>query len=207
MERFGMVRRSDRVADYFSDQAANYQARSKHFPWAWIRLHELEAVQSLLGEVTGLDILELGVGTGFYARELIRQDARQIWAVDISKTMLATLPEGPIVPILGDAATVRLNRSFPVLVSTGMLEFVADPVAILANAARHAEPGARFVILAPRANALGYIYRGFHRAHGIKVHLFHRNWFEWSAPRAGWHVQSLSQILPFSIVVRLHRVS
>ena len=37
----------------------------------------------------------------------------------------------PITRNLGDAATVRLDRRFPVLVSAGMLEFVPDPVPCL----------------------------------------------------------------------------
>jgi SAM-dependent methyltransferase len=165
----------------------------------------LAAVRSLLGDVAGLDVLELGAGAGFYARELARRGARQVWAVDLSGSMLAALPTGPITPILGDAATIRLNRRFPVLVSTGMLEFVQDPAAVLANAARHAEAGACFVILAPRANILGSLYRRFHRSHGIGIHLFDRNWFETVAPRSGWQVHAVIRVPPFSIVVRLHR--
>ncbi len=198
---------ADRVGDYFCGRASDYQARSTRFPWAWIRSRELTAVRSLLGDVAGLDVLELGAGAGFYARELARRGARQIWAVDISAAMLvAALPAGRITPILGDAATIRLDRRFPVLLSTGMLEFVHDPAAVLANAAHHAEVGARFIILAPQANIFGHLYRRFHRAHGIGIHLFDRTWFETIAPRSGWQVQAAARVLPSSLVIRLHRV-
>jgi SAM-dependent methyltransferase len=158
----------------------------------------------LLGEVAGLDVLELGAGAGFYTRELARRGARQIWAVDISGAMLAVLPVGRIKPVLGDAATIRLDRRFPVLLSTGMLEFVHDPAAVLANATHHAEAGARFVILAPEANIPGYLYRGFHRSHGIDIRLFDRTWFETVAPCSGWRVHAMIRVPPFSLVVRLH---
>jgi SAM-dependent methyltransferase len=104
----------------------------------------------LLGDIAGLEVLELGAGAGFYTRELTRRGARQVWAVDISSAMLAALPAGRITPVLGDAAMIRLDRRFPVPLSTGMLEFVADPAAMLANAAHHAEASARFVILVPQ---------------------------------------------------------
>jgi SAM-dependent methyltransferase len=201
----GAVHAAERVSEYFSDRASDYQARSTRFPWAWIRSRELTAVRSLLGDVAGLDVLELGAGAGFYARELARCGARQIWAVDISEAMLAALPAGRITPILGDAATMRLDRCFPVLLSTGMLEFVHDPSAVLANAAHHATPRAHFIILAPQANILGYLYRRFHRAHGIGIHLFDRSWFETIAPRSGWRVHAAARVLPFSLVIRLHR--
>ncbi len=201
-----MVQASDRVTKYFSGRASDYQARSTRFPWAWIRSRELTRVGSLLGDIAGLEVLELGAGAGFYTRELMRRGARQVWAVDVSSAMLAALPTGRITPVLGDAATIRLDRAFPVLLSTGMLEFVDDAAAVLANAAHHAEAGARFVVLAPQATIPGHLYRGFHRSHGIDIRLFDRSWFETFAPRSGWQVQALAPVAPFSIVVRLHRV-
>jgi SAM-dependent methyltransferase len=161
---------------------------------------------SMLDDVAGLEVLELGAGAGFYSRELTHRGARQVWAVDISSAMLAALPAGRITPVLGDAATIRLERRFSVLLSTGMLEFVDDPAAVIANAAHHAEPGACFVILAPRASILGQLYRGFHRSHGIDVRLFDRNWFATFAPRSGWQVRTIAQVAPFSLIVRLQRV-
>jgi SAM-dependent methyltransferase len=206
MRDLGAASPTLRVREYFSARASDYHARSTHFPWIWIRFREAAAVQMLLGDVAGLDVLELGAGAGFYTRELTRRGARQVWAVDISSAMLAALPPGRITPVLGDAATIRLERRFPVLLSTGMLEFVDDPAAVLANAAHHAETGARFVILAPQATILGHLYRGFHRSHGIDIHLFDRNWFDAFAPRSGWQVHASARVGPFSLVVRLHRV-
>jgi SAM-dependent methyltransferase len=195
-----------RVTDYFSLQASNYQTKSTRFPWAWVRTRELKAVRGLLGDVAGSDVLELGAGAGFYTRDLIYRGARRVWALDISGAMLATLPTGPITPVLGDAETTRLDRRFPILISTGMLEFVQDPAAVLANAAHHATPRARFVLLVPRAIVLGYLYRWFHRTHGVQIHLFDRTWFETTAPRSGWHVSTIEPVWPFSLAVRLSRI-
>jgi SAM-dependent methyltransferase len=200
------VQARDQVSDYFSGRASDYQARSTRFPWVWIRSRELTRVASLLGDIAGLDVLELGAGAGFYTRELTRRGARQVWAVDISSAMLAALPADRITPVLGDAATIRLDRRFQVLLSTGMLEFVDDPVAVLANAAHHAEAGARFVILAPQASILGRLYRGFHRSHNIDIRLFDQSWFATFAPRSGWQVRAIASVAPFSLVVRLQRV-
>src|SRR5262245_42355852 len=204
MRGLGAARPTLRVREYFSARAPDYHARSTRFPWTWIRSRESAVVRLLLGDVVGLDVLELGAGAGFYTRELARRGARQIWAVDISGAMLAALPAGRITPVLGDAATIRLDRRFPVLLSTGMLEFVDDPAAVLANAAHHAEAGARFVILAPEANIPGHLYRRFHRSHGIDIHLFDRTSFETMAPRSGWRVHAMIRVPPFSLVVRLH---
>jgi SAM-dependent methyltransferase len=194
------------VAEYFSLQAFDYQNKSTRFPWKWVRARELSAVRSLLGDFAGIDVLEIGAGAGFYTHDLINRGARRVWAIDISGAMLAALPSGPITPVLGDAETVRLEKRFPVLVSTGMLEFVRDPAAVLANAARHAEVGARFVLLVPRANIPGFFYRRFHHAHGLSIHLFDRTWFETTAPRFDWRVDAIIRVLPFSLAVRLSRI-
>jgi SAM-dependent methyltransferase len=197
---------TNRVTEYFSAQARDYQSRSQRVPWAWARAREANAVRSLLGEVAGFDVAEFGAGAGFYTGALLSWGARRVWAVDISSPMLASLPAGAITSVLGDAATVQLGRSFPILVSAGMLEFVADPEAVLANAARHAEAGARFVILVPRASVLGHAYRRFHQGHGVAIRLFDRAWFETAAPRAGWSLSTAIPVLPFSLAVRLQRL-
>jgi trans-aconitate methyltransferase len=168
---------SAKVVAYFSQRACDYQAKSLRFPWARMRAPELAAIRGLLGDVEGGEVLELGAGAGFYTRDLVQRGARHVWAVDMSDAMLAMLPTGPITPVLGDAQTMRLSRRFKLLISTGMLEFVRDPSATLANAAGHAEPGACFVLLVPRASVLGRLYRRFHRVHGLRIHLFDRNWF------------------------------
>jgi len=194
------------VAAYFSRCAPDYQAHSARFPWAWLRRRETVAIRSLLGDITGADIVELGSGAGFYTRELVRSGARHVWAVDLSRAMLAALPSGPITAVLGDAAAVRLDRRFSVLLCAGMLEFVPDPAAVFANAAVHAEPGARFVILVPRANAFGHLYRSFHRAHGLTIQLFKSAQLETVAARSGWRIDRMIRVFPFSLAVRLHLV-
>jgi SAM-dependent methyltransferase len=196
---------SAKVVAYFSQRARDYQTKSSRFPWAWVRASELAAIRGLLGDVEGAEVLELGAGAGFYTRDLVRRGALRVWAVDVSEAMLAMLPSGPITPVLGDAETIRLSRRFTLLISTGMLEFVRDPSAALANVAYHAEPGARFVLLVPRASLLGRLYRRFHRAHGLRIHLFDRNWFETAAAQTGWLVRSVVRVPPFSLAVRLVR--
>jgi SAM-dependent methyltransferase len=205
MRAGGFVHAPDPVGEYFANKASDYQSRSTRFPWTWTRRRELRAVRSLLGDVTGADVLELGAGAGFYTQDLIRSGVRHVW-VDMSTAMLERLPRGPITPVLGDAAAIRLERHFPVLVSTGMLEFVGDPEAVLANAARHAEPGARFVVLVPRRGLLGHLYRRFHRGHGFDIHLFDETWFAAAAPRCGWRVDTSVRVAPFSLAIRLSRM-
>lgn len=163
-------------------------------------------MRALLGDVAGQDVLELGSGSGFYTRELLRAGARHVWAVDVSAAMLGGLPCGPVTRVEGDAASVTLGRRFPALLSAGMLEFVPDPAAVLSNAAHHAESGARFVLLVPRNSMLGRAYRAFHAAHGLRIRLFDRIELETVAARSGWEVSAVLPAPAFSLVMRLVRV-
>jgi SAM-dependent methyltransferase len=51
---------------------------------------EQPAVRSLLPELNGKTVLDLGCGTGVLSRYLVRQGAKRVVGVDISKKMLAT---------------------------------------------------------------------------------------------------------------------
>src|SRR5215510_3846976 len=82
------VHARDPVGEYFASKASGYRSRSARIPWLWLRTRELRAVRSLLGDIAGADVLELGAGVGFYTEELIRRGARHIWAVDMSAAML-----------------------------------------------------------------------------------------------------------------------
>lgn len=193
------------VRTYFDKVAAGYQAASTSLLWGRIRRREQAAVEKLLGDVRGHDIIELGSGAGYYTRVLLSLGARHVWAIDISQAMLDGLPKERVTPVLGDAAAVDVGRRFATLLSAGMLEFVPDPAAALANAARHAEPGARLVILCPTLGLAGRAYRAFHRRNGIAIRLFAPAEIEALAAEAGWRIEETMISGPFSASARLIR--
>jgi len=193
------------VRTYFDGVAAGYQAASTSLLWGRIRRREQAAVAHLLGDVRGQDVLELGSGAGYYTRVLLDLGARHVWAVDISQAMLDGLPQDRVTPVLGDAAAVDVGRRFATLVSAGMLEFVPEPAAALANAARHAEAGARLVILYPTLGLAGRAYRAFHRRNGIAIRLFAPAEIETLADHSGWRIDDTKVSGPFSASARLIR--
>jgi ubiquinone/menaquinone biosynthesis C-methylase UbiE len=191
------------VRTYFDKVATGYQAASSGLLWGRIRQREQNAVERLLGDVAGQDVLELGSGAGFYTRVLLDRGARHVWAVDISQRMLDGLPKERVTPVLGDAAGVAVGRSFDVLLSAGMLEFVPDPAAALANARRHATEGARIIILYPTLGMVGRAYRAFHRRNGMNIRLFAPGEMEALAQTSGWRTDATMVSGPFSASARL----
>lgn len=170
-----------------------------------MRDQEQNALMGMLGSVTGRDVLELGCGAGFYTRQLLTAGVSHIWAVDLSEKMLRELPQQGVTQIQGDAAAVDAGRTFDLIVSAGMLEFVPDPLAVLRNAARHAEPGAIFAILHPTRGLMGQAYRQFHRRNGLEIRLFDADMIGSMSAEAGWSLAASAKAGPYSRAVRLVR--
>jgi SAM-dependent methyltransferase len=194
----------DRTTEYFNRQAASYQVASTRGLWSRIRSRESRAVMALANPVEGADVLELGCGAGFYTRALLARGAVHVWAVDRATEMLRALPRDGVTPVLGDAATVELGRTFPLIVAAGIFEFVA-PARVLANAAAHAAPGARLVVLYSAPTLAGRAFRAFHARHGVDARLHSRAEFDEAAAGSGWSIGEWRACGLFGLAARYSR--
>ncbi|MGO9008343.1 MAG: class I SAM-dependent methyltransferase [Beijerinckiaceae bacterium] len=188
------------VLAHFQQRASDYSTASATGLWAWQRRREAATLAALAGEVKGRAALDLGCGAGFYAIRLADAGARPVVAVDASPAMIAAIADPRIETVVGDAATVTLDHRFQLALLAGLLEFVIDPIAVLANARRHLEPGGRMVALVPRDNFVGRLYRRFHRRHGFAIALFDRPRFALVAERAGLALLRSQAVFPFGDV-------
>jgi ubiquinone/menaquinone biosynthesis C-methylase UbiE len=186
------------VASYFDRVAPGYQSASDGPVWGYLRRREAVRLMADIGDVKGLDVLELGSGAGYYTRLLLKHGARHVHAVDISQRMLDELPKDGVTPILADATEFDPGQTFSLLVSAGMLEFVPRPAQVLRNASRYAKPGARLVILYPRRSLLGRAYRRFHARNGMTIRLFDRSILESLSSGTGWRVDTVAPAGPYS---------
>jgi SAM-dependent methyltransferase len=194
----------DRTTEYFNRKAANYQTASSRGLWSWLRSRESRAVLALAGRVDGAEVLEFGCGAGFYTRALLARGAVQVWAVDRAAEMLRVLPRDGATPVLGDAATVALGRTFNLIVAAGIFEFVA-PAPVLANAAAHARPGAHMVVLYSAPTLVGRAFRAFHAAHGVDARLYAREDFDRAARGNGWSIEEWRACGLFGVAARYSR--
>ena len=124
------------------------------FVWGPEWLRETDA--GLLGDVRDRELLEIGAGAAKCSRYAARQGARMV-ATDISGGMLRhglnlnqrfTVESGLTVPLVQcDAASLPFgDGSFDtVFTSYGVVPFVADSAAVMAEAARVLRPGGQFV--------------------------------------------------------------
>ena len=71
---------------YDADVGAQYDRSFTEIPLR--RYVELPSVDRVLGDVTGLAVLDLACGTGYYGKELRRRGATRVVGVDVSEDMI-----------------------------------------------------------------------------------------------------------------------
>ena len=192
-----------RGLDYFDNSASQYAERSASTLWRWQRNRELAVVRTLLENVEGLNVLDLGCGAGFYTRYCIQQGAHKVIAVDFSPLMIEQLPKENVEGIVANATEVKLDEQVPKIICAGLLEFVSNPQDVLTNAQDLVTPDGIMVCLVPPENLAGSIYQKFHRHNGVNISLFSEAAFGELAHRAGWRIDEHKFVFPYSSVYRL----
>jgi toxoflavin synthase len=90
---------------------------------------ELPSVYQILGDVTGLSVLDLACGTGYYAKELRRRGAARVVGVDLSEDMIrATRSQEEAEPLgveymVGDAGELEHLGDFDIVTGIHLLHY------------------------------------------------------------------------------------
>jgi ubiquinone/menaquinone biosynthesis C-methylase UbiE len=115
---------------YDADMVARYDASFTLIPLR--RFVEVPAVFQVLGDVTGMSILDLACGTGYYAREFRRRGASRVVGVDVSEEMHRATrareeEEGLGVEyVLGDAGTLERLGEFDLVTGIHLLHYATS---------------------------------------------------------------------------------
>jgi SAM-dependent methyltransferase len=156
----------------------------------------------VLGDVAGLDVVELGCGTAYFSSWLAKRGARPV-GVDVTSAQLDTARrmmretgiEFPVVE--ADAAETGLpGESFDLALSEYGASIWVDPYRWIGEAARLLRPGGRLVFLrnstlvilcmpevdGPATESLQRPLFGLHRLEwpdgGVEFHLGHGEWID-----------------------------
>jgi SAM-dependent methyltransferase len=182
----------------FTDGAARRQWARDDVSWGVFGVPEAEI--GSLGDVAGLDVVELGCGTAYVSAWLARRGARPV-GVDPTPAQLATARrmmaetgiEFPLVEAPGESVPLP-DASFDLAVSEYGASLWADPARWVPEAARLLRPGGRLVFLtnsvlvylcAPDVGVVGEsllrdqfgMYRiQWPESEGIEFHLAHGEW-------------------------------
>jgi SAM-dependent methyltransferase len=141
----------DAVNEQFTDTDADRRWQANEMTWGLFEHAESEL--DVLGGVSGLRMLDLACGTGYFGGWLARLGA-DVVGVDFSAAQLRTAQRcqrayGPAYPLLqGDAEQLPLaDQSFDLVLSEHGAPAWCDPSRWLAEAARVLRPDGRLVFL------------------------------------------------------------
>ena len=132
----------------FDDLAPFYDAWFESPLGARAAALEWRLLSELAQPQPGEQALEVGVGTGYFARRMAQAGLR-VAGVDISLPMLreAARKEPPLGLLRGDAGALPVQRErFDLVLTVTMLEFVPDPALVLAEMWAALRPGGRLVV-------------------------------------------------------------
>ena len=136
----------------FTDGQAERAWAPQDLTWGVFEVPE-DAIGSPLGDVSGLDVVELGCGTAYFSAQLARRGARPV-GVDPTPAQLATARRMmeltgisfPLVEAPGERVPLP-DASFDLAVSEFGASLWADPAMWVAEAARLLRPRGRLVFL------------------------------------------------------------
>jgi SAM-dependent methyltransferase len=136
----------------YTDATAERSWAPQEITWGVFGVGEM-ALGSPLGDVAGLDVVELGCGTAYFSAQLAMRGARPV-GVDPTPAQLATARRmqaltGPVFPLVeAPAERVPLpDASFDLAFSEYGASLWADPALWIPEAARLLRPGGRLVFL------------------------------------------------------------
>ena len=199
----------------FTDAAAEEMWARPDPVWGLFAVPEGDV--GVLGDVRGLDVVELACGTAYFSAWLARAGANPV-AVDLSAEQLTTAQRlqdqvGPVFPLVqADAERVPLaGAAFDLVVSEHGAAAWCDPERWLPEAARLLRPGGRLVFLtnshlsalcvpAEEGVAGEALVRGQREAYrvrwpggGIEFHPSHGDWVR-LLRSAGFVVEAMHEI-------------
>ena len=135
----------------YTDASAGAAWAAEEITWGVWQARESEL--NVLGDVSGLDIVELGCGTAYFSAWLARRGARVV-GVDPTPAQLETARrlqretgiEFPLIEAIGEDVPLP-DDSFDIVHSEYGAAIWADPYKWIPEAARLARPGGRLVFL------------------------------------------------------------
>lgn len=193
-----------KVKIYFDRKSSKYQRNSISFPWNVIRKFEKRIILSLLGNTKNLDVVDVGSGSGFYTKIILKNKPKKLYAIDNSVKMLAQIKEKKIKKIAQNIELLKLNKKFDKLLCAGLIEFTTKPLKALNNINKIAKKNAILVLLCPKNNFFGKIYQFFHLNNNIKINLFSINEIKYILNKSEWKILKKDEFL-FSMIFKLKK--
>ena len=161
-------------------------------------LFEIPALFSLLPDLTGMKILDLGCGFGEHCKEFVNKGAKEVTGIDISEKMLAVAREensDPKITYINMAMEDlgKLDGLYDIVISSLAMHYIEDFRGVLKNINRLLVPGGYFIY--SQEHPLNTSHSGDNRwtkdENGNKLHLNLRNYGVEGERESVWFVDNV----------------
>jgi SAM-dependent methyltransferase len=146
---------TDKMSDFFKKYLDNYDQiggddlETSIQPIDYLKI-QTEYLESYLGDLTGLNVCELGIGQGTLMKRILSQNIKHYTGVDICASYLKNLSGHPnSTLIIANAENVPYEDEFDLLVASDILEHVFNVGDFLYSVNRALVSGGKFVVKVP----------------------------------------------------------
>lgn len=156
--------------DNVSEGYDNFRSRFLNFLINKEKISILNALKPKKGEL----ILDAGCGSGFYSK-LISKYGSNVIGMDISMNMILQYKKNGFNGFIGNIENIYFKKKFDKILCAGALEFTKDPNKAIKTFNQSLKAGGTLVLLYPRKNFFGYLYKTYHLFHILDINIFSYN--------------------------------
>ncbi|PST94254.1 SAM-dependent methyltransferase [Photobacterium sp. NCIMB 13483] len=131
------------MSELYSKHAAKYDSMIQTN--IYNAMYDFPSMTALIGDVTGLDIVDLGCGSGVYAQYFIDNNAAQVTCIDASPEMIDIVQTKLGARVISQGLAVIEAGSADRVISALMIHYLADLNALCADVSRILKQGGEFV--------------------------------------------------------------
>jgi SAM-dependent methyltransferase len=173
------------AARHFERVAPTYTALRGRGPNGLLRRQEQRAVAALAAIAPGARVLDAGCGDGETMAWAEGLGARA-FGFDLVRSMAGHCRTRGFDVCVQDMESPGFRPVLDWVLCVGSMEFTSDPQRAMHGFSGCLEPGGRLLLLFPRRGLLGHLYRLYHRAHGVPIHVFSHAEISLLLSRAGF---------------------
>jgi 2-polyprenyl-3-methyl-5-hydroxy-6-metoxy-1,4-benzoquinol methylase len=184
---------------YYKEHAREYNQYAARGWLKELRVRERSLILQFADfKHAGKTMIDVGCGGGFYSMAAKRAGMK-VCAVDAVPAMLENL-KGKVdeIRLLG-IESIRLEKSFDLVLCAGVLDFVKNPERSFKNLCNLVSPQGKLVILVPKTGLCGIFYRLEKKTSGINVNLYTSQWLVQNADRNRFSIEQMKSPLPFNL--------
>jgi len=185
---------------FFNSLAKDYSQKLNQGFLRHIRNIELKAILKTIQELKLQSVIDLGSGSGFYAKNL-KEMKLNVTCVDQSLEMLRELSPKSYTLVHSKIEDLNIDQQFDLVLIAGSLEFNDNLAPIFQKGYQLTKPKGYCIILYPRMSIFSAVYSLFYRLRGIKLNIINKKMMNEHLKFNQFKILRRSRVFPLSYLI------